>query len=225
MDQGLRTALLELDCASLGDVDKSIRVMQPALRPLQLGHKLVGPARTVRCHEDFLTVIKAIDESVAGEVLVIDTGGSQRAVLGELFSIEARRRGLAGIVVDGPVRDTKMLRRLAIPVYARSACPVAGTTTTLAQTQCVIECGGVTVRPGDIVVGDDDGVLVADAAAFDRMLDGAAAIERTETVMRERMLAGHGLIEMLNYRAHAAAISDGRDSKLAFVLPPADEEQ
>ncbi|MEQ8232593.1 MAG: RraA family protein, partial [Gammaproteobacteria bacterium] len=135
MNAALREALLALDTSVLADADKSLRVMGPELRPLAPGLKLLGIARTVVAEEDFLTVIRAIDESAPGEVLVVDTRGSRRAVLGELFSIEARRRGLAGIVVDGPVRDVATLRSLDLPVWARSHCPCAGTTQRLFATQ------------------------------------------------------------------------------------------
>ena len=218
MDADLREALFELDCASLADADKGLRVVDSLIRPINPGRKLVGVAHTVRCHEDFLTVVKAIDESVAGEVLVIDTCAGRRAVVGELFSLEAARRGLAGIVVDGPVRDTRTVRGLDMPVYASAVCPCSGTTAALADTQCAIECGGVTVNPGDIVVGDDDGIVIATAAEFIELVPKAREIERIETILRERMAAGDPLIDMLTYREHAAAILRGEDSQLKFKL-------
>ena len=101
MDADLKLALLELDCASLADADKSIRVMDAGLRAINTGVKLVGVARTVRCHEDFLAVIRALDASQPCDVLIVDTQGSSRAVVGELFSLEATRRGLAGIIEIG----------------------------------------------------------------------------------------------------------------------------
>ena len=104
---------------------------------------MVGRARTVRCRDDFLTVIKALEESEPGEVLVIDGGGGTRALAGELFATEAARRKLAGIVIDGACRDTPKLATLQLPVYARWVCPAAGTAQRLGATQQAVSCGGV----------------------------------------------------------------------------------
>lgn len=216
MNPALREALLALDTSVLADADKSLRVLAPTLRPVAPGLKLVGIARTVVAEEDFLTVIQAIDESVPGEVLVVDTRDSRRAVLGELFSIEARRRGLAGIVVDGPVRDVATLRTLDLPIWARSFCPCSGTTRRLFATQVPIACGGVEIAPGDVLVGDDDGIVVATAAEFAQLVPRAQQIAAAEAELRRRMAAGDGLVSMLNYAEHRAAIARGEESALAF---------
>lgn len=218
MNEGLREALFELDCASLADADKAIRVCDAGLRPLNPGHKLVGPARTVRCHEDFLGVIQALEQAHPGEVLVVDTQGGRRAVLGELFSLEAQRRGLAGIVVDGLVRDTRTLVGLSLPVYARGACPCAGTTSKLTTTQVAVTCGGVVIEPGDIVVGDRDGLIVASAETFAALVPIARDIEDKERALRERLADGRGLVTMLNLNEHYAALERGEASRLRFVF-------
>ena len=218
MDADLKLALLELDCASLADADKSMRVMDVGLRAVNTGVKLLGVARTVRCHEDFLAVIRALDESQAGDVLVVDTQRSSRAVVGELFSLEATRRGLAGIIVDGPVRDVSTLRTLALPVYARGLCPASGTIRELGALQVPVVCGGVTVNPGDIVMGDDDGLIVATAAEFRALIPAAREIETREIEVRARMAAGRSLTAMITLAEHVEALQRGVASKLAFKL-------
>ena len=154
-------SLSTLSVASIADADKTIRVMSSEIRPVNPRQKIVGTARTVSCHNDFLTVIGALSQSRAGDVLVVDSRESTRALVGELFSTEAQRRGLAGIIVDGPVRDVGALYKLEIPVYARSYCPCSGTTKKMMETQTEIRCGGINVVPEEIVFGDEDGIIVA----------------------------------------------------------------
>ncbi len=217
-DAHLLDRLRKLDCASLADVDKSVAVMDAGLRPLKAGLKMVGVARTVRCFEDFLPVIEALGAAAANEVLVVDTAASTRAVVGELFSLEAERRGLSGIIVDGPVRDIATIRTLSMPVYARSFCPVSGTTRQPGEQQIQVQCGGVSVHPGDIVFGDDDGILVLDSDALRTRLDRAEEIQSAELEIRRRMASGTSLFSMLNAEEHIEARKRDQDSALAFRL-------
>jgi RraA family protein len=214
----LRTRLLALDTSCLCDARKALRTLDSDIRPIVAGVKMVGRAFTVPCCDDFLRVLKALRDAQPGDVLVVDGQGGRKALAGELFATEARRRGLAGIVVDGAVRDVAMIRVLGFPVYSRGITPVAGTATSLSSTLVPVSCGGVTVAAGDFIVGDDDGVVVGSEAELAEIVSAAEEIQRQETEVLRRMVNGESLFTMLNLDAHLEAVGAGKKSQLRFVL-------
>ncbi len=211
-------SLSTLSVASIADADKTIRVMSSEIRPVNPRQKIVGTARTVSCHNDFLTVIGALSQSRAGDVLVVDSRESTRALVGELFSTEAQRRGLAGIIVDGPVRDVGALYKLEIPVYARSYCPCSGTTKKMMETQTEIRCGGINVVPEEIVFGDEDGIIVASVSQLIDLIPLAIQIQKTEEVIVGKIREGECLIDMLNFEEHVESLARGVESSLSFKI-------
>lgn len=212
-----------LDTSSLCDKNKHLRVLSHEIKPLQPGMKILGRARTMSVLDDFLTVIKALHEAQPGDVLVIDGRGGRHALLGELFSAEAKRKGLAGIVVDGACRDAESIREMGFPVFSRHVTPMAGTCNKLTETQISIRCGDVSVQPGDIVFGDADGVVILSDKEIHDIIDGAKELQAIEKKVLESLKRGTPLLDMTNAEEHLAAIAQGRDSKLSFRVDKATE--
>ncbi len=214
----LKKRLAKLDTACICDVNKNLRVMDPGIRPLSQNIKMIGIAHTVHCKGDFLSVIRALHDSDEEEVLVVDAEGDKIALAGELFGLEARRKNLAGIVVDGGCRDVRGLRKVGLPLFARYITPVAGTASKIFRTQVRINCGGVAVAPGDIIFGDDDGVVVLNMEEIKDILATAENIQRIEDKVVKRMEEGKSLIDLMNFQDHYARVKKKQKSSLIFTI-------
>lgn len=197
MSDALLERLRALDVSSLADADKQLRVMAGPAR-VAPGPVLLGPAYTVRCTADLFAVLDGLEQAQAGDVLVVDASGSPSAVCGELIATEAARKGLAGIVLDGLCRDVAGLRRLGLPFYATGSRPNAGGAAVLGVLQQPVRCGGVEVWPGDLVLGDDDGVLVGSVAEVEAALPQAEGIQQREDALLAHMRAGGSLFDSLD---------------------------
>ena len=208
--------LRAVDTTTLSDVGKQLRVMDGGLRPLRIGLKLVGRAVTVTAADDLMPVLDGLARAGAGDVLVVDGGGSPRALAGELFGSEALRRGLAGIVIDGACRDTNQLRQLELPFYARGASPRAAGAQAVPGEPGAVRCGGVDVAPGDVLVGDDDGIVVGSADELAAVLDAAEALQATEASLLAAIQGGESLFSRLDYEQHLARLQAGEESALQF---------
>jgi len=135
------------------------------IRPVWHGARLCGSARTVWTRSgDNKLVHEALDLAEPGEVLVVNGGGdTSRALVGELMATRAQRRGLAGFVIDGAIRDRAGFERMAFPAFARGVSPAGPYKNGPGHLGRPVAIGGVVVAPGDLLVGDDDGVVVVPA--------------------------------------------------------------
>jgi 4-hydroxy-4-methyl-2-oxoglutarate aldolase len=191
--------IARIPTAILSDALGRLGTMGSGIRPVTRTARLIGIARTVRCFPgDFLTLLTALAEARDGEVLVVDGGGGvEAALLGKLMAIEARRKGVRGFVIDGAVRDLVGLEAVGIPVFARAATARIGTAEHLVETQVPIICGGAPVQPGDIVHGDEDGVVVCAAHRLREVAVRALEIRRHEVEVERRLKRGRPLAEVM----------------------------
>ena len=208
--------LRRIDASSLSDADKSLRVVAPAIRPVTPGRRLLGRAVTAEANGDLMSVIAALHAAQPGDVLVVDAGVADRAVAGELFATEAVRRGVAGIVIDGLCRDTPTLRQLELPVFARGATPIAAPARRVPVTGVAVQVGGIQVRPGDLLLGDDDGIVVGTEDELEAALARAETIQRGEEALRGSITGGTSLFAAMNYDEHVTRLREGHDSALSL---------
>jgi regulator of RNase E activity RraA len=155
--------------------------MDPAIAS-RTGLALHGLAVTIRCRPgDNLMVHKALEIALPGDVLVVDTcGNTGNAVFGELMGRVVVARKLGGIVVDGAIRDVAGLRTLGLPAFSRTVSPGACDKDGPGEINLPVSCGGVAVMPGDVIVGDADGVAVVPQAVAEEVWEGVKALVERE---------------------------------------------
>ncbi len=199
---GLAARFRKLVTPWVSDAQGSFGVMHADIKSRVPGAVAAGPAFTVLCYPgSIITVHKALAEAKAEDMLVVAGDGDDKgALLGELMATACRTIGLAGAIIDGPVRDVSRVREIGFPVYARSVTPRVGTNRRVGQTQVPVACGDVVVHPGDWVFADDDGVVVVPAANVETVLAAAEAAEAKEWKIAERIRAGEPTIDILNFR-------------------------
>lgn len=193
------------------------------VRPLVAGGKFVGTARTLRFlpHREDLFAAHAggynaqkrtFDSVGAGEVIVIEARGQAgAATLGDVLALRAHARGAAAIVTDGAVRDVEAVAAVGIPVHCLGAHPaVLGRRHLPWDSGIAVACGGATVQPGDVVVGDDDGVIVIPPGIAEEVADQALAQEDEDAWIAEQVRAGHGLEGLFPMNAEWRARYDQR---------------
>lgn len=185
------------------------------VRPMHPGVKMIGTAKTLRfvphredlfaSHGGGFNAQKRVFDSVrAGEVIVIEArGDSGSGTLGDILAIRAHARGAAGVVTDGGIRDWDAVGAVGIPVYSNGAHPaVLGRKHVPWEGDVTIACGGTTVQPGDIIVGDNDGVIVIPPALVDEVVDAALAQEEEDAWVAGQVAAGHPIDGLFPMNAH-----------------------
>ncbi|MEM2838690.1 MAG: 3-hexulose-6-phosphate synthase [Thermoplasmata archaeon] len=163
--------------------------------------KMVGRALTVQTSNgDWAKPVEAIDVAKEGDVIVIDVGGGQTAVWGELASWSAKIKGVAGVVIDGAARDIDEIDEMEFPVYSRFVSPDAGEPKGFGGIGIPVTCGGVKVQTGDWIIGDANGVVVVEARKAVEVANRALDVLERENRIREEIKRGSTLSKVLELK-------------------------
>ena len=195
-------ALASHGTATLGEVAPERRILDGGLRPLAPGMAAAGSARTVACTPgDNLALHLAIAALEPDEMLVVDYGGSvESGPFGEIMALACLVRGARGLVIDGAVRDAAAIRASGLAVFCRGLAIPGTCKADRGRVGVPVRVGGVEIRPGAVVVADDDAVIALDPASLDATLDLARRREAAEAAIKERVRAGETTLDALGLR-------------------------
>jgi 4-hydroxy-4-methyl-2-oxoglutarate aldolase len=183
---------------NLCNADPRVRAIASAIKPLIPRKRIAGRARTARITPGQNGAIhRAVHHAVAGDILIVDGGGSERfGPFGDLLADGCLAKGMVGAVFDCTIRDSADIAALGFQVFCRGFHPEATAKTDRGETDGPVVLGGVQVHPGDIVVGDDDGVVVIPGDAAREVLTKVAAVAAREETIRTRIHAGETTLEI-----------------------------
>ena len=164
---------LVLPTTGISDALKGYNHMDTGIKPLKGNYKIAGRAFTINIPPgDNTGILRGMREAKPGDVLVVDGKGyTERAVAGDFVIGLVKSLGLQGIIIDGAIRDIQGIRDLDFPVFARASTISASTKNAKGELQVPLSCGGVSVSPGDLIVGDEDGVIVIPRGKEEEILE------------------------------------------------------
>ncbi|MBI5458490.1 MAG: RraA family protein [Methanobacterium sp.] len=170
----------------------------PGVKPIKDHLRINGRVVTVQTQQDdWGTSLKAVETAKKGEIVVICCDGDDIAVWGELFSKYAQKKGVQSTVIYGAMRDVEAVQELNYPVFSRSVVPNAGTPRAEGEINISIECGGIEIKPGDWVFGDDCGVLVVAEEILEKVIHEAIQIKKNEDIILHQLEEGISLSNIL----------------------------
>ena len=152
----------EFETPDISDLMNRLYTMSPEIKNLVNAATICGPACTVKVYPgDNLMVHKALDIAKPGDIVVVDAGASaMNGIMGDLIATKAQHRGIAGFVIDGLIRDLPGIQACGMPVFARGVTPIGPLHRGPGEINYAISCGGIVVNPGDVIIGDTNGVTV-----------------------------------------------------------------
>ncbi len=207
-DAELVKTLGGLGVATVHEAQARTGLMRPYMRPIYPTAKAAGPAITISCHPgDNLMIHAAIEFCREGDVLVVSTTSeSTDGMFGELLAESARAHGVVGLVIDAGVRDVRDLTEMQFPAWSKAVSAQGTVKATAGSVNVPIICAGSTVRPGDVIVADADGVVVVKRETAEEVARLAGERLAKEQKSRERLKAGELGVDFYGLRAKLAEL-------------------
>jgi 4-hydroxy-4-methyl-2-oxoglutarate aldolase len=202
-DRAVTVALGAFGVATIHEAQGRTGLLEPEIRPIYPGTRISGTAVTVSVPPgDNLMIHVAVEVCGDGDVLVVaPTARSDAGYLGELLAIALAFRGVQGVVIDAGVRDVAELQRMGFPVWSRHVSAYGTVKETLGDVNVPVVCAGQVVRPGDVVVADDDGVVVVPRAHAEAVRAASAEREQKEALSRSRYESGELSLDVHSMRS------------------------
>jgi 4-hydroxy-4-methyl-2-oxoglutarate aldolase len=212
-DAEVAARLAAAGVASVHEAQGRSGLLDPTLRPILPDIRIAGPAVTAHCHPgDNLMVHLAVETCRPGDVLVVAMASANSdGMLGELLATSLRARGVIGVVIDAGVRDVAVLRAMRFPVWSRAISAQGTTKNAAGSVNVPVVCAGQLVRPGDVMVADDDGVVCVPAEAAIGVAERAEQRSANEATTREKLAKGELSVDLLGLRAVAARLGIAYD--------------
>jgi 4-hydroxy-4-methyl-2-oxoglutarate aldolase len=195
--------LARVGSATVCDASSRPAILSQEIMPLFQFEGLAGRAITALTHGGSILVLQAaILSAKRGDVLVLKPDRTESSIFGGILATAAHRRGIAGVIVDGYIRDVDEIMRLKLPVFARGTCPFATHKRIAGELNVTVTCGGIRVHPRDIIVADSDGIVVAAPSDIPDLIRAVRKIENSERIRLSAILGHKREKRKLNLRQY-----------------------
>ena len=191
-------ALRRFPTGNLCNAHPNVQAIDASIAPIFDGAAIVGPAKTVKISPGQNAAIhRAVHTATPGDVLVVESAGDKSfGPFGDILATCCRNQEITGLIIDSTIRDVAEIRNMRFPVYCLGANPTATSKSEPGEIDKEIRCGGVRVRPGDLIAGDDDGVVVIPYEIARHVVDLASQVAGRERAIMARLASGRTTYEV-----------------------------